>query len=32
MISKELIELEDKYGAVNINLEDGVYTKIEDKE
>ena len=23
--------LEDKYGAVNINLEDGVYTKIEDK-
>lgn len=23
--------LESKYGAVNINLEDGTYTKIEDK-
>jgi hypothetical protein len=25
-------DLEEKYGAVNINLEDGTYTKVEENE
>ena len=32
VINKYKKELQDKYGEVNINLEDGTYTPIEKKE
>ena len=31
-IDKFKIDLEKEYGSININLEDGSYTEIEDKE
>ena len=30
--SEEAIKLEDKYGAININLENGTYTEIDDSD